>query len=156
MERARKTLVFCGLFVHSKCMTAIHVAEAPLQTRCQSISWPLVQVLLPSLVLVWPLAIESFDLPPAVRLSLLPHLFSCSFRQSCVYCSAQEVPQDLGRTTMSPLHHGTDPDLTASTPLPACAPSGLDLSPQTAGSSNHSTLVSGQLHSSFANLIFVW
>lgn len=47
--------------------------------------------------------------------------------------SAPKLNLELGPASRSPMHHGTEPDLSASVPLPAgVAPTGLDLSPEDA------------------------
>lgn len=57
--------------------------------------------------------------------------------------SSGDQGQEVLPSSRSPVHHGTDPDLSASAPLPAgVASTGLDLSPVTAGSCDH--LVSGR------------
>lgn len=58
-----------------------------------------------------------------------------------IECSGSKAQLQLLPTSRSPLHHGTDPDLSAPTPLPdGVTLTDLDLSPMTAG---HCTLVSG-------------
>lgn len=52
--------------------------------------------------------------------------------------SIPDLNQVMGPAARSPMHHGTDPDLSAATLLPAgVAATGLDLSPATSSRSFH-------------------
>lgn len=60
-----------------------------------------------------------------------PCFLSTCYLSSTGRCSARDHNRELGPAARSPMHHGTEPDLSAAMPLPAgVAVTGLDLSPE--------------------------